>query len=163
MRNRLFNVSVNASINLVFPEHCVVCGRFNNGQQGKIEMTRARSFFPSFIIDRLEQISSKQRIQLIPSHTECLRGVRRSFWKRNIILIFIVTFCLIEGKMNSWNFFLEIILIFIIASPLVFWDMKHPLPVEYMLKDKKLIFTFTDKNYAERFALLNQSKVEISY
>jgi len=65
--------------------------------------------------------------------------------------------------MNSWNFFLEIILIFIIASPLVYWDIKHPLPVEYMLKDKKLIFTFTDENYAERFALLNQSKVEISH
>jgi len=145
MINRLFNVSVNASQNLAFPEHCVVCGRFNNGQQGKIEMTRARSFFPSYIIDRLEQVSSKQRILQIPSHETCIRGVRLSFWKRKITLYLIIIFCLIVGKMNNWSILLDIILIFVIASPFIYWGIKHPLPIEYMLKDEKLIFTLQIK------------------
>lgn len=160
MKRNYYNVQVDEARNITFPEFCVVCGRLNNGQQGIIEMTKAQSFFPSSFISALEQLSSKKRLIEIPSHKNCIRAVRSSFWKRNLLYVVIVLFWLTMGRINNWNIFHEIILIIISSAPLMYWDTKHPLPVEYILKDKKLIFTFIDKNYAERFALLNDSKIE---
>lgn len=161
MKVNLYSVSVNASQNLLFPEYCVICGKPADGQKGKIEMNLFQSFFPESITSMFAQASSKQRILNIPSHEICLRTARRSYWMRNILIILIVLFCLMVGEMNSWSRPLEVVLIFVIASPLIYWETSHPLPVEYEMKDNKLIFTFIDRQYADGFAFLNQSEVKV--
>lgn len=48
----------------------------------------------------------------------------------------------------------------IIDALFMFWELSHPLPINYEYSNGEYVFEFTDRDYAERFALLNNARVE---
>jgi len=157
-------VKVSDAHDLSFPEYCVVCGRPHNGQRGNIEINpTGNSYFSSFIwmFSLLDKISSKKSVLSIPGHLGCLKSVRKSYWIRTLLLLLIITPIYIIGSEQGVNRFYMIFICSVIAVPFVLWEYARPLPIDYDHVQGKYVFTFTDRNYAERFASLNNTKMEL--
>lgn len=144
---------------IAFPAYCIVCGRPHNNQHGTIEVT-PRGAYWHHLISSIDDISSKRHVISVPGHPKCLRSVRQSFWIRWLFIISIIIPTTIYGAAKDWSRFHILGIDLIIASPFIVWHLANPLPIEYTHMSGKYIFSFTDRYYAERFATLNNSKIE---
>jgi hypothetical protein len=158
-----FTVKVKDSHSLSFPEYCVVCGRPYHGQLGKIELdpsSTSSMVTPIWMGRGIDKISSKKHVLSIPGHQSCIKSIRKAFWIRNLFYVLIAISVLIIGIKQGLNKFYMILLATVIALPIVLWEFSHPLPINYNHRNGEYIFEFKDRDYAERFALLNNAKVE---
>ena len=163
MKNN-YIVKISDSQDLIFPEDCVVCGCPHNGQLGNIEMhPSASGYFSSFIwiFSLLDKISSRKSLLSIAGHQSCLRSVRRSYWFRTLLFLLIITPIYIIGREQGVNRLYMLFICILLALPFVLWEYSRPLPIEYDYEKGKYVFTFTNRSYAERFASLNNTKMEL--
>jgi hypothetical protein len=144
-----------------FPESCVVCGYPHGGEDGIIEMTlKAHMSSIAFYMANIIKMGEKRHILQIPGHQKCIRRLRRDYWLRYLLLVLIALPVVIIGIMNDWNRFYGGLIVCVIGAPFIYWELTHPLPVEYDHEKGEYIFTFKNKAYAESFAALNQSRIE---
>jgi len=158
-----FIVKVKDSQSLSFPEYCVVCGRPHNGQHGTIELDPGSISSIAFTIQMLrsiDKLSSKKHILSIPGHQSCIKSIRKAFWFRILFYFLIAAPIVIIGIQQGLNRFYMFLLLGVIALPIIFWEFSHPLPINYNHRYGEYVFEFKNRDYAERFALLNNAKVE---
>lgn len=160
-----FIVKVNDLKFLSFPEYCIVCGRQYKGRYGTIEIgpvSKRRPYLPVHIsmLLLIDKISSKEHVLSVPGHQKCIKSIRTAFWIRTLFYFLIAVPVFIIGIKYGLNRFYMFLICLVIAVPFIFWEFSHPLPINYEYRNGEYVFEFKDRDYAERFALLNDAKVE---
>src|SRR5574340_531926 len=137
-----YRVKVSDSPLPKFPPSCVVCGQQHRGEFGIIEMTRKGHIpFVWFFMANIIKISEKHHILQIPGHKKCVNRLRRNFWLRNIMLVLVALAIATVGIINNWGKFYTAIVGLIICAPFIYWELSHPLPIEYDHNEGEYVFT----------------------
>jgi hypothetical protein len=156
-----YSVTVSDSREPKFPGYCVVCGQPHKEDQGIIEMTlKAHMTSVVFYAANIMKIAEHRHVMKIPGHAKCINGLRRQFWQRYFVLAIIAVSVTIFGMFNNWNKYYGGLIVILIGAPFIYWELAHPLPIEYDHDRGQYIFTFKDRIYADNFAALNQTEMK---
>ena len=147
-----FDVRVPSNQTPKFPDCCVVCGLSAAEETVMLRANPAgqRHALLIWLLGRTHRI-------LIPAHWTCGRHLRRSLFRRNIViatpLLLAIGVAKPLGWINIWHFLIMVVGIII---PILWWQVSYPIPAEFTYRqDEGYIFTFRDRRYAMVFADLN--------
>lgn len=157
-----YNVEISIKSPVEFPDECPICKRNARGNKSTIQIGP---------LDHNLAFSKIKNTIVVPMHIGCAKKFGLSFWKRYGFILFcgivnLVIFAIyfdITKEPTGQYVFKRIILMLgfvLVLAPFIVWWFNHPLPIECEYEKGNYIFTFEDRNYAERFAQLNNAQVK---
>lgn len=161
-----FQVCLNINSKIVFPQKCVVCKK------------TCYDTFPirgnpdiNFWVGGWKWLLRLTKKIDVCCHRACAKKIKISLLRRNYLLFIVVALGLVItiylfgpaylslGERIFSRFFL-ILLVFLLLIPPLIWQDRHPAIFEFVLNGDIIEFTFKDREYAEEFALLNNTKIK---
>ncbi len=156
--NKLFFTQMSDSKNPVFPEACVVCGHLDTEPLIKVKMSDEIGRL-DFYLYNFTSIRPGESFLDIPAHNKCIKDVRNSFFKRFILIIIAAVAIAAAGFMNKLSLFFSIMTFLVIVGIWYALEFRKPVPFEFLHYSQKYVLYFNNRNYAEKFALLNNTTI----
>lgn len=156
--NKLFIAQMSDSKKPVFPNACVVCGHLDTEPLIKVKTSHEIGRL-DFYLYNFTSIRPGESFLDIPAHKKCIKDVRNSFFKRFILIIIAAAAIAAAGFINKLSIFFSIMAFLVAACILFALEFRKPVPFEFQRYSQKYVLYFKNRDYAEKFALLNNTTI----
>lgn len=158
---KVYIVQMSDSKKPIYPQVCPVCGI--PGTEPLVALSLdcedARTDYMFYRLMKKDALPN-QPFRGILAHHRCIRRVQYRLLRRLFLMLLIGVTVTAIGVLIGLSLFFSLIAAVILATPLSYFEFTTPLPVEYFFHEEKYLFSFTDKQYAENFAHLNDASLQ---
>lgn len=137
----------------LFPKKCIVCN--SDVGNSTFEITGSPEGFHGLTKYQL----GLNPTLLIPCHKGCGGALKRRLSKRCTFWSFLAFTAALTSLYLGWSKWVIIAASLILFLPIFYTQEKHPLPFEFMCDESERTFYFANREYAEKFAQLNNSQL----
>jgi uncharacterized integral membrane protein len=137
-----------------FPDRCVVCNRYSKNTTVQIHGNPV-GYYGLWIW----QFRMGRKVE-VPAHKNCGAELKSSVFSRTLLLLFLAIIALalaIHFDWSKWTM-VGVLLLFLLIP--VLWQMKNAPPVEFEFANGVYEFRFSNLDYANEFAELNDVEVQ---
>jgi hypothetical protein len=148
-----YNVLIDLSCQVRFPEACVVCGK-------PCHTTYPFKANPDGYFGCWRWMAGRTKRYDVPCHADCASSLSNCHRNRIMLIMAMATPAIIIGIYFDLSRWIVALLVVAFITPPILWQIHNPPPIEFMRDDDKMQFTFRSEGYAKEFASLNHSIVE---
>ena len=145
----------------IYPQICAVCGILRSEPLVALSLDGedARTDYMFYQLLKKNTLQNQPFLGIL-AHHKCIRKVQYTLLKRLFLVLLIGAALAVIGVLSGFGLFFSLIAAVILATPLFYFMFTTPLPFEYFFHEKENLFSFTNQQYAEKFAHLNHASLQ---
>lgn len=158
---KVYIVQLSNSNEPIYPKVCAVCGVLKSEPLVALSLDGedARTDYMFYQLLKKNTLQNQPFLGIL-AHHKCIRKVQYTLLKHFFLIILVGAAVAAIGVMSGFGIFFSLIAAVILATPLFYFVFTTPLPVEYFFHEKENLFSFTNQQYAEKFAHLNDAGLQ---